>query len=709
MSGAPSPALQELLLRRRHKLWLPAAEGTAPPAVLATALANFEFLGFTATPALVDGLRTLPEDELVHLYRTVIPVLRELVGLHVDYVPMYPNFPKQVMLASEAELYLNALLHYFGDWIAERILPNYEAEPRAPLPLRRLDLRVLDLGQESELDTIARELAGANGSISQTDKADLALLLADAGERLLERLPERIPNKENLAFVASRLLDHPIGADVLLTPYFKTATDVLRLAVALSEGDVSLAKPSKFKAFPRKQRRLLLGLIERIEQPEEDVWRRPRMWQRLGERLHPGEHAARYPRAYAAFQSARRGPKPAGFAREAERLLVEDVDAAVAHLSRRPGELARRLDALMVRSEAPARILDRFQAVADTVSTPVLLQLAAHFRHRNEGWAHRPVFPKGLAARAVCLPNMRRPLDEAAARRAVTIAEDALRARFARLPPLGRAWIDPELAELLVPFSQRSASRSLRALVRGSRLPLPPGDTARLFLWWKEGERPDGKPTGRVDVDLSAVLYDADWRYLEHISYTNLRSARYRAAHSGDITSAPNGACEFIDLDLPSVAAFGGRYVVMSALVFSGPAFAQLPECFVGWMARSEPGSGEIFEPRTVVDRVDLTAQSRISVPAILDAVDRRLIWCDLELKARPRWVPNVENNQRSMVDLGRAMVTRVKPSLYELFALHVEARGTRVERREDAELAFALDGDVRPFELERIQSDFMA
>ena len=67
------------------------------------------------------------------------------------------------------------------------------------------------------------------------------------------------------------------------------------------------------------------------------------------------------------------------------------------------------------------------------------------------------------------------------------------------------------------------------------------GATIRFFLWWKEGEV-NGKHTDRVDIDVSAVLYDAGWRYMEHISYTNLRSAKYRACHIGDITSAPIGS-----------------------------------------------------------------------------------------------------------------------------------------------------------------------
>ena len=57
-----------------------------------------------------------------------------------DYQPTYPNFPKQVMDASEAELYLNAIVQYFHDWVADVTgdlsiswKPHYDKEARSKL------------------------------------------------------------------------------------------------------------------------------------------------------------------------------------------------------------------------------------------------------------------------------------------------------------------------------------------------------------------------------------------------------------------------------------------------------------------------------------------------------------------------------------------------------------------------------------------------
>lgn len=200
-----------------------------------------------------------------------------------------------------------------------------------------------------------------------------------------------------------------------------------------------------------------------------------------------------------------------------------------------------------------------------------------------------------------------------------------------RFLPLGKVYVDQRLADYLVPFSQRSASKALRTIVRGSRVPMEEGDAIRFFSWWKEGIV-DGKPTGRVDIDLSAVMYDRNWQYVEHISYTHLRSSKYRAVHSGDIVSAPQGACEFIDLHIPSIVDYGGRYIVATLHSFTSQPYCDLPECFVGWMMRKKPGSGEIFEPSTVVNKIDVAADTQIAIPVILDLVERTVIWTDLSL-----------------------------------------------------------------------------
>lgn len=694
-----------IFLRRARRVIVAAGTSTLPAEYVATVLHTLGHLGFTVSPDLFERLRTQSEAELQALLEQWIPILRAMVGADVPYEPMYPNFPAQVMQAPEAELYLNAWLHYVHVAYGLRWLPEYEKTPRPPLA-DTFDLKVIDLATPADFDAIAPRLIGAKTSISPDDKADLQWMLSNAADPAT-LLPADIPFKENLAFTAGVLLTQP-AADALLTRYFKTATDILRLAVVMSEGDVSLAEVVKFRSFKRAERRLLLGLLDRCRSPIEDMFRYPKRWIRLGERLHPGEYAKRFPNAFKAFKAVRDGDRPETFNSRVEAAFAAGtIDAALTILKARPGELARRMDHLLRTHPQPSAVIAAFEAGTDRMASPLLLQVMAHFRARHQGMPKlRAFFPKGESARMKPLPFDLPDLPADTAQAVEQACKTALIQRFSALPALGKVYVDPDLNDYLVPFSQRSASRALRMLVRGSRLPMPEGTTIRFFTWWKEGVV-NGRETGNVDLDLSAVMYDPDWGYLEHISYTNLKSAKYQSAHSGDITEAPNGACEFIDLDIASIVKHGGRYVVMSVLSFNGHPFSRLPECHAGWMMRSEPDSGEIFEPKTVVDKLDIVTPTRVSVPVVLDLVERQLIWVDLGLKSEPRFQINIEANERSMSQMGLAMTTLVKPTLLDLFGLHAAARGERVSSRDAADEVFDVASGL-PFATEQIVTGYL-
>jgi hypothetical protein len=695
-----------ILLRRKNKVIVPRGDSRLPDPYVATFNKNLEGLGYTLSPEAVEALKTLSPEEAAHFHGEVLEALKELRGV-ADYRPMYPNFPRQVMEAGRAELYLNALMHYLTAWLSDlsgdderrRVwLPKYEKEERGPLD-EEVGLTVIGLGTEEELREVFTRVVSSNASISETDRAELKWFVETCGLAL----PDAIPNKEVLAFVGGLMPDDP-G----LRRHVRTATDVLRLAVSMSGGDLSLAEPAKFRRLSRKERRALLSLLENCGNLLEDMLRWKGRWLRLGERLHPGEYGKRYPKAAEAFDLLRNDAPVQTFNSRVERAVRgRDVQEAVDLLRDRPGEFARRLDQLLRMRPGP-EVVSAFGEVAHAVSTPVLLQTATHFKHRNDARDLRVFFPKGSLAKVTAVKNDLPLIPREACEALVKVCEGVLVERFSRLRPLGRVFVDERLKDYLVPFSQRSASRSLRTLVRGSKVPLPEGgDTVRFFLWWKEGEVA-GKETGRVDIDLSAVLYDEQWRYREHVSYTNLRSAQYQACHSGDITSAPEGACEFIDVDIPSVLAYGGRYVLMSVNSYTQQHFVDLPECRAGWMMRSEPDSGEVFEPATVQDRVDVGSDTAICLPAVFDLKERKAVWADIGLKRNPLHVNNVEGNSSRMTLLGKSLTEVVKPDLYNLFRLHAEARGSLVETEAEADTAFSPDKGITPFDQETIASEFL-
>ena len=150
----------DIFLRRQSKVIIKQGSDILAPAYVSSMLKNIEALGFTASASLIDRLLTLSFYEFMSFYEQLLLSLKRLVGAHVKYKPMYPNFPYEVMQASEAELYINAVVHYLTG-----ILPNSEKQDVFPL-LDTTDLRIIDLGTDEEFGLMMRQLIGANTSLS---------------------------------------------------------------------------------------------------------------------------------------------------------------------------------------------------------------------------------------------------------------------------------------------------------------------------------------------------------------------------------------------------------------------------------------------------------------------------------------------------------------------------------------------------------------
>lgn len=696
--------INSVYLRRKNKLQLKEGTGKSSKRLIATMMKNIQNLGYIFSPKVISVLETYSADELTAFYRFVVSELKRLKGAHVEYKPMYPNFPQQVMEASDVELFLNAIIHY---WSLGTILPEYEKEERFPLHELTKSTKI-ELGDAEDFCGIFKNLLQSTTSLSAADKEDLAWFISRFETK--DILPENIPLKENVALVAKLLMDQ--GKDeaelsVSMSRYFKTATDVLRFAVALSNGDISLANNTTFKSFGRKQRKLMLSLLESASNIEEDMKRYKENWKRLAERLHPFEYQKAYPKSCAAFKKLAENVKIETFAGKLQSLIdKKEIMAAVELVKQRPGEFARKLDVLLRKgntSDTVTATVKAFGEVADKVSVPVLLQVRAHFANRGQSDL-RVFFPKGNVARSYGIENDVPHIAADICAHVVSICDSALTKQFAERKPLGKVYVDPALKNYLVPFSQRSASKALKTLVRGSRIDLPKNiSTVRSFVYWKQPK------DNRVDLDLSAMMFDEDWKYIEHISYTNLRSAKYQACHSGDITSAPNGASEFIDLDIESAVKYGARYIVICIFSYTGQAFADLPECFMGWMARKEPKSGEIYEPKTVQNKVDIAAAGQqVCIPMVLDLVEKQVIWADIGGLTRGLMWGNVERNSERLTTMGKGISELKRANLYDLFILHANARGALCENAKEADTVFSVNKGITPFEMDVIMGQYL-
>ena len=721
VSGAEATAeLNAVTIRRLGAVYIPSATGGPAPSCFAspqeaqptpqrgtdagvdTALSTLRALGYRLSDPAREAL-TRPEQA----WALVNAAARLTSGSPADeYRPFYPDFPIQVRSASEATLLVNAALHYLGDVVGVRILPDYRPSPREPLPGDDDALTELGLATAQDLERIVADLIAQATPFSAQDRADLTAL-RDFGP---EAAP-RVAVKENLAVLTVTFPDLDFSAS------YRTVTDVLRLAVAMAGGDVSLAEPCRFPSFSRAQRRRLLGLLDAVGQVQdsrdsaEEMARRCERWKRLARHLRPGDYARRFPHAVALLHQVASGGAEEGFTSHLEEALARrDVEGTLRLLSTRPGVFARRLNHLLrlcADDAARERVVAEFARVAPEVSLPVLVRLWEYFSSPGpDALPWRVVAIKAATGtKTTLIPSTRRPGPADTA--VVRAVEEALRQRRR----LGRIAVDQGLYEgYTAPVGLRSASPGMRTAGRGTRLPLPEGETIRFFLHWRdlpeappEAPGPAGPAAAadrdtRVDLDLSAFFVSEDFARTEQIAYYNLRSTA--AVHSGDLTSAPDGAAEFIDVILAEALRQGWRYVVMTVHSFSHHRLSEVPECWAGAMARgADPQSGEVFEASTVMQRLDLISPTFNATPFVIDLAERHLIWWDLPVGVGEHQVANLDrSSNRVLAHLLDLLEGRRMPLAHLLGLLADDV----VEDHDEAELVFG-EGGILPWQTERI------
>ncbi|MFG1945310.1 hypothetical protein [Nonomuraea sp. NPDC048826] len=660
--------LEALVIARRLRVPIGDPAATAPGWGEAAARqldAALLTVGFTCSPALLGRLSALPGETVLDLGVRVLAAVRTLVGDHVQHNAYFIDFPRNV--PDTLEFWAGLLRQALLDPVAvERTrpetlnlltLPGYGRYQHAYtdllaahaelIPLAGDRVTVLELGEdlESEAGALFRSLAGSEIPLAEEDLAALRLLAAHCADE-----PERIPVRENRAVLNEARL--AAGRPLLVD----TVTDVLRLACGLSGGDVTLATPTRFRSLRRAERRALLRALDAVATPAKlgDVPRHREQWKRLGERLHPHEYPG-LPRAAQVFEVARGTREARSLDSRVEAALSDGrAGDAVTLLAHAPGALLRRLDHLL--RLAPPDPLDTPSDPADAAgvlgaagqavagaSGRVLLSLREHLQNRLSPGPGRVFVNRH--GRAWTTPDARPPLEREVLSSALALLDEEI---TRRLPDLGELIVDPDVLDVALPLSGKAAAPGLGMLPRGS-LSSVDGEVLRFFVHWRQAER-------RTDYDLSALMLDDAYGSPEQVSWTNYTNSF--ATYSGDLTEAPQGASEFIDLRL---AAATRSIIIPQVNVYSGEPFDEAAEAFFGYMTRTAKQKGRPFEPRTVRMKSDLRGSGRVALPlAFLRDRDGgwRVKWLHLYLKGRPNF-NQVEGNRVSTSLLVRSIVER--------------------------------------------------
>ena len=727
-------------------------------AYVASINANIQSLGYVLSQDLFSALENLSIEELADFNQWFVYELKRSVGADVKYNPMYPNFPKQVMEMSDLELYINALKHYWNRDVHNGLVDgpeydlDYEPEERLTLVKDLDNLITINLGSREDRLELLRNLLSYSVSYSIQDKRDI--LAFSKEEKWNKYLPESITNKENLAYLMTLALDSKkylpdnydycmskkdrelqrkkadnkaIKTAYSLAPFVKSATDVLRIYVGLSDGDISLSEKCSFKSISRKKRRFLLELIEKTKDIDEAMAMRPEEFKKMFRLLHVDsildyKKNADYPKilyinASYAINKVRDDRIDKTYLSKVEfAIKYGTVHNVVKILQENPGYFARRLDQVLRLANDESEedfVLNGFKKVAKRIDPKVLLSLMAHIEKRTENKEFRVFFPKGETAKAYTVPDELETISKERAAKVRRVCEEAIKEIYSKKEKMGKVYISDKLKTYKAPMVLRNLSEGSKIITRGSRIPTDKNkNVLRSFIWWAD----------EVDIDLSAMLLDSSYNLIAHISYTDLKNEY--GCHSGDIThqrdNGYQGECEFVDIDLKKAEDDNVRFIVYEVHNFSGVYFDKA-NCKFGYMERTEPfkfeenrngkslypNTGEIFEPLTVKHCMNLSANTTSIMPFIFDIKTREIIWADISISGN-FYRNNVEYSFSSAQAVCYACVHSEAPSLYDVLYLNAVSRGELVQSKEEADIVFDIDDGITPYDIDIIVSKYL-
>lgn len=548
----------------------------------------------------------------------IIKAIEYVVGDHVAHKFLQGSFPIKDpnQLHRSIIACMNYLHQYFPD-IFHSVLQ--EDRIAAPLQITHYsDPKILTI--VGSVDDKVLELFGSKIPLS-ADHAELVTYLYNTNDPVLDRVDgSAIMLKEVLAYQVKREIE--VDAIDKITSA-RSATDILR-AIALISGEPNPKLDSAFsiKSIPNKQRRKIVECLDTIATIE-DLTINKNLFKRLFKMLHLNTpRFKKFSNINNLAKTLREVNNPKTIRTEIQRVVDGfGSDEGFDYLINNPSVFVRNLDAILRKYDLN-EVIDKVKKsfTNNTVNTKILLQALEHFNNRLVKLDTRMFTLKGRSQPVVVDDKPLEPMEFETVKLLSNIFTQELQRQYKLSSNwFERAYIDPALYKINIP-KNLSEEDGLKQLSRGSRYKLntdEKGSVIRLFVHWADN----------CDIDLSAVLYDQEFKVLDdrdaQINFGNLHGHFYE--HSGDVRYAPDGGSEFIDIELEKIPT-NTRYIVMVVNNYSGNSYDSVNELFAGFMIRKDRLIGKAFEPRTVEDKFSIRGGSNIKQLFAYDVVTDEII-----------------------------------------------------------------------------------
>lgn len=657
-------------------------------------------------------------DSVVSRFDDIMKTLIEMKGGDVDYVPLFSGFPDNV--PDEDEMFPKRILGLIGnklglfsegrvvndliipEWLFD--LDDFGADPILGRQTSELFKKGIELQKSRKSDThtewVTLEFASENevnnkvqkfllnnlyskSSIKEALKDDMETLINHYGVSNVD--PTKVVFKETQSYVMNKLWNNRDYE--ILKNFIKTPTDILRMFASLTNTDISLSTRIKFPKMNRPQRRFILDILNGFSNLSENLYTYKGIWLELGRYLHPGEYRNQYVNTFKSFDQLRNERIVTFNSKVESAIEKKELNILLDLLGQRPGIFGKKLHEILVTfSDNSGIIINRLNEVSTQIELKNLLVMESYFKTINSSEFRTIINKKG---KVIVLPNNKiNKLNQYVIDNLLETIQYAIKSKLSSNDLVDvKVWIDNELSNYTVPLQQRKMSDGLISIGRGSKIKFDEGKVLRMFTYWKES-------SNRTDLDLSLIQFDEEMNFKGQVSYTNLSDNGIIL--SGDITSAPNGAAEFIDIDLSKVND-DVRYVGIQIYRFAGEYFDDLEKSYAGWMFRDKINSDrKSFDIKTVKNKFNVVGIGNYAIPMIVDLKSREIIFIDMYMGGSKR---GGNSNEGSITDISIVAKELVKmidnrPNMYDLITYNIGgSNATMVENREDAEITYGLEG----------------
>ena len=723
---------------------------TLSMAELATLIKKFEGYGYIFSKELAIAISKEERNTIINKLKAVIEVIENFKS-DKNYTVFYKNFPDEVINMTETELYINQILHYWFGYLPSN---NENITKGEVEPSKLVKARELNLVDDEMIEKLFVDLLSSNITLSAQYLDDICVLTDTKSIKELEKYMEYIQMKETLTTVSN----YTLQKEGVLIGDFKTATDILRLIAKISGAELN-NKHIHFAYFSRTVLSQLMNKLENLKNIMPDIKRYSKPWHSFFKLYAKKINFNKYPKVRKAvdmlFGDISYMTERGKINEQINRLSAmseEELDNFVKEYTVFYGDYIREILSLLNKANENQyeKLLLGLENCVTKVNTRILFQLydriinlqakdktVPHLENSKRKWKKlkesiKLLYGKtnNLKTNYESIPRLVNSkgkwrilkesinLSDELLNRVLQIVEDGIKTQLKEKESLGKVYIDESYKDIMLTTSEKDSNVSLRPMTRGSRIKFNPNaEVLRFFVAWKNLDEKTLKElnaySDRVDVDLSALTFDENLEFNDVVAYYNQKKSYF--AFSGDITDAPEGALEYIDiLDLEKLKKKGDRYILMQIRSYNGYTFKEINSVYVGLMELTsiEAKEKKNMYSTAITEGFQIVSSEATTNTILVDLEKFEYIWLDTNM-ARYMLLGmygNALSNEEIpyLNDLLRYFSRKQYVTMYDLLKLNADVRGLLTKDKKEADVIFEKVDNKNNLALADILSNYL-